>query len=239
MRSNFSTPQKWGHTDASKKAGEIQAAGGDGSCETCPTCLGGGFKFQCLPTLVEVRGVEPRSAEFFVSNSPSAATGWLSAGGITAAVSHRPIRNGAWPGGPGIPPGASRFSDALIRRGGNPPDRTGYLSIRQPAPFVVWHLFCLPGCFARFRKPRLASDTAITQRRIQVTPMSSRYRHYINPLRHPPPGLSALAETRDGGPPGGDPSPSPGAARVRGSPVACPPCCGPWRAQPPAWPSRP
>ena len=26
--------------------------------------------------LVEVRGVEPRSAEFFVSNSPSAAAGW-------------------------------------------------------------------------------------------------------------------------------------------------------------------
>ncbi len=189
---------------------------------------------------MEVRGVEPRSAEFFVSNSPSAATGWLSAGGITAAVSHRPIRSGAWPGGPGIPPGASRFSDALIRRGGNPADRTGYLSIRQPAPFVVWHLFLfarlfceVPETSARFRHGDYSTSNPSHPHVFSVPP------DYINPLRHPPPGLSALAETRDGGPPGGDPSPSPGAARVRGSPVACPPCCGPWRAPPPAWPSRP
>ena len=140
--------------------------------------------------LVEVRGVEPRSAEFFVSNSPSAATGWLSAGGITAAVSHRPIRNGAWPGGPGIPPGASRFSDALIRRGGNPPDRTGYLSIRQPAPFVVWHLFLfarlfceVPETSARFRHGDYSTSNPSHPHVFSVPP------NYINPLRHPPPGF--------------------------------------------------
>ena len=36
---------------------------------------------------VEVRGVEPRSAKFSVSNSPSAAAGGLSARRITAAIS--------------------------------------------------------------------------------------------------------------------------------------------------------
>lgn len=108
--------------------------------------------------LVEVRGVEPRSAEFSVSNSPSAAAVWLSARRITAAFSVRAHPESPWPGGPGNPPGASRISDAPVRRGGNPPERTGYLSIRQPAPFVVWHLLCLPSCFTRNRKPRLASE---------------------------------------------------------------------------------
>ena len=131
--------------------------------------------------VVEVRGVEPRSAEFFVSNSPSAAAGGLSARRITAAVSSRAHPESTWPGGPGDPSGASRISDALDRRGGNPPERTGYLSIRQPAPFVVWHLLCLPSCFTRDRKPRLASDTSMTQRRIQVTPMSCLSRPLYNP----------------------------------------------------------
>ena len=43
---------------------------------------------------MEVRGVEPRSAKFFVSNSPSAAADELSAREITAAISHWPIRKG-------------------------------------------------------------------------------------------------------------------------------------------------
>ena len=102
--------------------------------------------------------------------------------------------------------------------------------------------FCLPGCFARFRKPRLASDTAITQRRIQVTPMSSRYRPLYKPPATAAPRFfvpDRARSPRGVGPPGGFPSLSPGAARVHGSPVACPPCCVPWRAPPPAWPSRP
>ena len=165
---------------------------------------------------MEVRGVEPRSAEFFVSNSPSAAAGWLSARRITAAFSYRAHPGLAWPGGPGDPPGASRFSDALGRRGGNPPDRTGYLSIRQPAPFVVWHLLCLPSCFTRDRKPRLASDTATTQRRIQVTPMSfSRSRSLYKPAVTTVPPFSRRARSLSGcAPPCESPSLSPVAAPV-------------------------
>ena len=160
--------------------------------------------------LVEVRGVEPRSAEFSVSNSPSAAAGWLSARRITAAISVRTHPESAWPGGPGNPPRASRISDALDRRGGNPPVRTGYLSIRQPAPFVVWHLLCLPSCFTRDRKPRLASDTAMTQRRIQVTPMRCRSRPLYNPpATTGPPLFGCPLRTLSGGvPPGGPLVPS-------------------------------
>lgn len=168
---------------------------------------------------VEVRGVEPRSAEFFVSNSPSAATDWLSAGEITAAVSRRPIRDWLGPAVPesrqGHPALATPLSGGAgtLRRG-----RATYLSGGQRH---LWFgtCFCLPGCFARFRKPRLASDTAITQRRIQVTPMPSRYRSTIQTpcdRRLWFSGPTVASNPRDGGPPDEFPSLSPGVARVRG-----------------------
>ena len=130
---------------------------------------------------MEVRGVEPRSRRVLRVEF-SERSRWLVVGPKDHSSRFQP-----GPSGNHLarrsrkPPGASRISDALDRRGGNPPERTGYLSIRQPAPFVVWHLLCLPSCFARIRKPRLASDTAMTQRRIQVTPMSCLSRPLYNP----------------------------------------------------------
>ena len=50
---------------------------------------------------MEVRGFEPRSAEFFVSNSPSAAAAWLSAREIAAAIFPLVYPGSAWLGGSG------------------------------------------------------------------------------------------------------------------------------------------
>lgn len=188
---------------------------------------------------MEVRGVEPRSAEFFVSNSPSAAAGWLSAGETTAAVSHRPIRDWLGPAVPESRRGHPALATPLS--GGAGTRRRGRATYLSGSQRHLWFgtCFCLPGCFARFRKPRLASDTAITQRRIQVTPMPSRYRSTIQTRCDRRRGVFGLTEARNprgGGPPGGSPSRSPGVARVRGSPVACPPWCVPWPAPTPSWP---
>ncbi len=111
---------------------------------------------------MEVRGVEPRSAEFSVSNSPSAAAGCCRLERSRQPFLLEPIRDLAWPDGPRYPPGASCQSDALFRRGRH--HRRGRATYRSGGQRHLWFgtYCCLPSGFARDRAPRLASDTVIT-----------------------------------------------------------------------------
>ena len=177
---------------------------------------------------------KPRSAEFSVSGSPSAAAGVSRPVGDSGGVSPPAHPEWAWPGGPGTPPGASRISDAPARRGGNPPGGTGRLRGGQ-RQVKRWRSLC-PGCVTRLRKPRLASDTVAARRRNQFTPVLWRYPLYRQArprqeqfrylLGHPSALLFRRVEKRQGVVPG-----LPGDGRQRGAGTHFQPSCRPTFSQ--------
>ena len=98
---------------------------------------------------VEVRGVEPRSAEFSVSNSPSAAAGWVSARGSRQPFRIEPIRVGLGPAIPEVRRGHPALATPWNSGAGT--HRTGRATYRSGSQRHLWFgtCCCLPGCFTR------------------------------------------------------------------------------------------
>lgn len=169
--------------------------------------------------LVEVRGVEPRSAEFFVSNSPSAAAGWLSAGEITAAVSRRPFRDWLGPAVPESRRGHPALATPLS--GGAGTRRRGRATYLSGSQRHLWFGTCFVYPVVLRGTGNLGSLP--TRRLLNVEskspPCFLGTANYTNPLVTYALGFCAPSQARsppDDGRPDGDPSPSPGVARVRG-----------------------
>ena len=149
-------------------------------------------------SLVEVRGVEPRSAEFFVSKF--------------SERSHRLVV-GRWDHGSCLPSAHPEWGLARRSRnpaGGIPLQRRPYPTGREPtrqdglpiyqaasaicglALVLFARLFCeVPETSARFRHGDYSTSNPSHPHVFSVPP------NYIDPLRHPSPRFLALAETRN------------------------------------------